>query len=211
MNKCQMICIGFVLVLLFVTTAQAQEIPGWRGQSQTSYQMWGFETADNPVTANPINNPFGTAQAVITQGTFASGWIDDPGLGTRTGMWDIGTTGGVIDLTIDNCSDSYAVREIWVQVVYFQSLSQPPLIELEGGQLVDQQISLVESIDLGSWMLSFTKWSIASDGAEDLIHIASDTSFGSVIDEIHVDTRCIPEPGILLLFSAGIGLIRKMR
>ena len=72
-------------------------VPPWRGNDGTTYQEWRFDTNENPAFPEDVENPYGNPSAEITVGDFGEGWFHElPGLGSKTGFWDIGGSGGSI-------------------------------------------------------------------------------------------------------------------
>jgi hypothetical protein len=201
---------AFFLCLMAVPSVWAHDLvsPPWRGlyPGYTTYQEWTFDDAEDPAAPEVIDNPFGGASADITVGDFGEGWFDSlSGYGTQTGFWDIGGAGGQIVLDIDNGPDPNPWKEIWIQVTYWQDLQQAPTVDVSGGALVDHVSGLlVESVPTGgNWLLDVWVFRTEPNPTHEQIIIASDPSWGSVIDQIVVDTYCVPEPATLLLLSLG--------
>jgi hypothetical protein len=179
--------------------------PPWRGQDGSTSQNWRFDNDNNPAVPEVIYNPYGSASAAITVGAVGEGWMDNPGLGTQTGMWDLGGTGGQIVLDIDNRPLQLDYKEIWLQVTYYQAISAAPTIDVPGAQFISSQTSLIEADGLfGGWYLDQSVWRIEPNPLHEQIILNSDSSGGSVIDQIVVDTYCIPEPATISLMLVGV-------
>jgi hypothetical protein len=187
--------------------------PEWRDQEGTTYQEWRFDTGVNPAVPEVIHNQYGGASASITVGTMGEGWqYQLPGLGSQTGYWDLGDGGGQIVLGIDNRPLPLDYKEIWVQVTYYQDISQPPTVDVPGATCIGGQTGLlVEDTGNGSgWFLDQSVWLIEPNPDYELVVLTSDVTWGSVIDQIVVDTICIPEPTTVgLLALAGLMLLQK--
>ena len=188
--------------------------PEWRGWEGTTYQHWCFDDADNPASPEIIDNDYGQASAAITVGLMGEGWMDNPGLGTQTGIWDLGGAGGQIVLDIDNRPLPLEYKEISIQVTYYQGISVIPTVEVPGAQFVSSNIDLVEEdMMFWGWYLERSIWRIYPNPDHEQIIITSDPSYGSLIDQVVVDTYCIPEPvtGCLLTLAGAVLLGRRKR
>ena len=132
-------------------TALAHDVivPCWRSAPGSTFQDWTFST--NLATANPevSENPYGTAQAVVAVGPFASGWLWNANLGTNHGYWDLGRN-GTITLTIPNRTTALpSYKYVWVQVtewydggIYGQvpAVSIPGAVQLGTATIVDIEV-----------------------------------------------------------------------
>jgi hypothetical protein len=186
--------------------------PPWRGQDGSTYQEWRFDTNANPAPPEVINNPYGTASAAITVGDFGSGWLDQlGGLGdTQTNYWDLGSAGTIV-IDIDNRPEPLPYKEIWIQVTYFQDLWQAPAVDVPGASLLGGETRLIEHVSTGGdWFLDQTMWRIEPNPDHEQITVTADLS-GSVIDQIVIDTICIPEPGTLAGLVVGCCLLAVRR
>jgi len=204
MNKLVALAILASMLLPVVAAAHDVYIPDWRGLDGTTYQQWRFDTPANPAVPEVINNEYGSASASITVGLMGSGWLDDPMLGTQTGIWDIGGDDGQILFDIDNRPLALDYKEIWLQVTYYQSMGGAPIIDAPGAQLISSQTVLIEEDIMGmGWYLDQSVWRIEPNPSHEKVILTGDP-WGSVIDQIVVDTYCIPEPtsiGLLILGS----------
>ena len=136
-----------------------------------------------------------------------SGWMDSC-LG-REGVWlDLES----IDLWIPNHTEPNEYKEIWLQVTYHVTDLQPPAyiaptVEVPGATYLGGQIRILEeNLGLWHWELSLSKWRIEPNPTEEWIHLTwpepGEYPRGAV-DQIVVDTICIPEPGTMALLALG--------
>ena len=184
------VCIS--MFLPFVAAAHDVFPPDWRGLDGTTYQEWQFGSNATPAVPDVINNIYGGASASVTVGEFGEGWLANPGLGTQTGIWDLGGTGGQIVLDIDNRPLPLDYKEIWVQVTYYQAISVAPTVAVLGAQFISSQTTLIEADGaLGGWYLDQSVWRIKPKPSHEQIILTSNPSWGSVIDQIVVDTASI--------------------
>jgi hypothetical protein len=190
-------------------------VPSWSGQPGTTHQQWTFDDADNPATPEDCQNDYGMPVADITLGDFASGWMNDAmGFGTQTGIWDLGDAGTIV-LDIDNQPLAGPYKEIWVQVTYFEdSLIPAPAIDVPGATLLAQEteIILVEATQpFGDWLMQKTVWQITPNPAFEQVMITAEAGLTAMIDQVTVDTICVPEPAsmVILMFGASALVLRR--
>jgi len=210
----RLVVLAAFLLMFLPAVAAAHDVfpPDWRGLEGTTYQEWRFDSDANPAEPDVINNDYGSASALITVGEYGSGWLDDPMLGTQTGMWDIGGDDSHIVLDIDNRPWAVGYKEIRVQVTYYEGISAAPTVSVPGAQFVSSQTVLVEEdTSLWGWYLDQSIWQIAPNPSHEQIILTGDPDWGSVIEQIVVDTYCIPEPMSIALLSLGSLIVLRKR
>lgn len=213
--------VAVVAVALVLASAPAYSHdvfqPAWRGDPGSTLQIWEFGNNGNPAVPDLVDNPYGggvdPAVANITLGSFASGWLQQlSGLGNQQGYWDLGGDGAVIVLDIMNAPIANPYKEIWVQVTYFKDLTKAPIVDVPAATMWDvPQYQVVENVSTGGqWVVEMSQWRIYPNPDHEQIIITTDPMWGAVIDQIVVDTICIPEPGSIgILLLAGIAVIRR--
>jgi hypothetical protein len=184
--------LAVLLVLVVIADASAGIlVPVWKGLAGTTHEEWSFGTSANPAIADVISNPYGTASASITAGVYGVGWLDNLDLGTKRGFWDVGGSDGRIVLSIDNNPVPLNYKEIWVQVVYYRSITGAPLVTISGAQMVSSQTSLIEEdpvIGGGfGWYADATIWRMEPSPSSEQI-VLTGNAMGSLMDQIVVDT-----------------------
>ncbi len=182
-----------VLCVLCPMAALAHDLvqPEWRGQDGTTFQHWRFDNDDNPAEPDVIDNPFGGATATITVGEFGGHWLDDPGLG-QTGIWDIGGQGGQIALHIDNQSSELEYADVWVQVTFYAGITEAPTVNVPGAVLLSEEVVLVSDDPPGRWDMHQSRWVIYPAQEYEQVILTSNPVWGSMIDQVVVDTRLAP-------------------
>lgn len=204
------------ILALSTLTASAHDLlgPSWRGEEGTTFQIWDF-TTDDQVDVEPSidQNPYGDPVAQITLGDYSEGWFNQlEGLGDTVDYWDLGSS-GTIEIVLPNNPEPNPYKEIWVQVTYYEDLSQAPVIDIPtatyiGG--VDHH--LVENVGIGNWYLDLWKFRIEPNPTEETLILTSDAMYGSLIDQIVIDTICVPEPMTMSLLALGsIFVVRRRR
>ena len=90
-----------------------------------------------------------------------------------------------------------------------------PIIEITGGAyLLETPIeALIEDLGIGGWYLHLSKLRIDPNPTAERLVLTSDPAWGAVINQIVIDTICIPEPVSLAVmgFGALFVLVRKRR
>lgn len=207
------------LVVMAVTSVAQATVPApsWRGSEGSTYQKWTFDTADNPVAPSSVSNPYGDPTASVTVGDLGSGWQPEiPGMGTQTGLWDLGSL-GTISIDLPNRPLGLEFKEMWISVVCFEDMTAAPTVEVLCGGVISflgEETYLVEEDPIsGQWNAHLSKWRIEPNPNSEQVIITSDL-FGSVIDQVEIDTICVPEPAsfaTLLMGGPFLVLLRRRK
>lgn len=190
--------------------ALADTAPGWRGEPDTTFQQWDFTGNSQTPAPNPLTNGYGTPTLSIDYNPpFGSGWYNTlGGYGSRQGFWDIAN--GSMSLDIPSVAVPAFYLQIQLQVVYWKDISQAPSYNLSPSavQIGSTITTLVEDpAGLGAWFSDLIVWEVTPGPADQFITVLGDASFGSVIEQIIIDTKPVPEPGALGLGLAFAGAL----
>lgn len=211
-------CLGVVLALCLAMSAAAAADdlypPDWRDSEGATFQHWTFSTDANPAAPEVVRNAYGDPIAVISVGEMGIGWVDVdiPSYGSMTGVWDLGSC-GTIDLYIPNRPALGPYKDVWVQVTYLVDPFEEPLVDVPGAELIGEPESQVveELPGFGQWVCAVSKWRIYPNPDNEVVQIVAG-GFGSVIDQIVVDTKCVPEPSAFVSLLAGaVGMLISRR
>lgn len=197
----------FALMVCVLLGGPAFAVPtmGWtRGDPGSTYQVWTFDDRDNPALPELDKNPYGTAEATISGGWFAS-YMGRPGVwGNYPGALEI-------SLYIPNREVRSEWKEIWIEIGYrgvISGLSVDPIPDGDSVELIYKNIVLVDPTHL--WYRATYVWHIEPNPDAEIIFISA-SGTGGCIDYIKVDTMCIPAPGAILLGGIGVGLVGWLR
>ena len=203
------------VVALVAPAAMADYLndPPWEGTAGLeTYQGWEFDT-DLGLTT--VSNPYGTP--TITSDYGSETWIDT--FEGRQGlMYFDGWNDDWIYIDVPNADNGNPHKEVWLQIVYFAWDGWPGMdysIDGWGGETtgwgggsIGPQV--LESTANGDWVYEALHWVIDPNPAGETITLASSYYEDMYIDQIHIDTICIPEPASFGLFAlAGLALLRR--
>lgn len=193
---------------LIVSVAAADDLipPPWeRGTPGSTFQEWTFDgppaAGDGYYLPEAVDNPFG--DPVVYDPYYWDGdWLET--FEGRTGVihpWDW------IEIHLPNDPTPRPTKEIYIQITYWADgeIPDPDVYVPAGGDT----ITLLDSLDLedGWW---YDRWHITIEPNPDFEEIdfwpLDGSTYDMYIDQIVVDTICIPEPGALSLLALG-GLV----
>jgi hypothetical protein len=201
-----------------VTASLATDVlpPAWRGQANTTLQAWSFDTAANPAVLTLDENIYGTPSATIhvtdtgfPQETF---WKATNGNG-HVGVWRIhGSDYLLLDLPNTPTTDPSSSKEIWLQITYSAGTDEAEDVKPEIQTLPSYaSLELIQSTVVDSlYYRDVYRIRLVPNPTEERIAILPRYS-NVYIDEIVVDTICIPEPATMLILGLGAVLLRKRK
>ncbi len=225
------------VLALLATPAVARDhgpLDGWdRAADYSTFAHWEFSTNQLPCYPEEYTNPFGDepfAEFPTGGWDWSDGWpcppvIGDPtgsGSGTCTGWHCTSLEGGKITLTIANNEEPNEYKRIFLQIT---SSKQPTGVSTTGsggatggytsgtfptGRPDVQEGTPAPPFPGSSWYTYNYGLTIRPNPESETITI--EVPYCTVIDQIVVDTECIPEPATMsLLVLGGIGVLVRRR
>ena len=209
---------GLVFCFILTTTCVLGDDllpPVWRGAPNTTFQAWEFSDDSHPAEPDVIMNPYGDSLATI-YGEFNlpyrdTYWIDETYF-EHEGLWRVG---GSIALDIPNDPILRPQKKIRLQITYDGGPATPEpgptlfVYATDGAEVV--QSELVQQTILDDYFVhDVYDFVLEPNPSSETIWILPYYCHIDV-DEIVVDTICVPEPSTLLLLVTGLGLLAVSR
>ena len=203
--------------------------PWWHGQVSQTFQWWLFDTEETgqglpdglppdgpgPLDEGPPYVPGYLPSTNLVVYPSPPDWIpEDPFYGSgRQGIWSLS---GSIDVTVDNHDPPNDFKWVWLQLTWAQEYpgesDEPAFYDLDPPPDPAWPVTLTDEVDWGDgWKTSLYEWRIYPNPPDESFTIGFDYA-GILVDELVIDTWCIPEPGTLsLLLLGGLALTRRRR
>ena len=209
-----------MVVALFVASSSAYAIresnppwvtnptdPQWAGGATTS-QGWEFG-GGNITTPAYFDNIYGVPQLTVRNGSpqTVPGPMGPPIDGAEVMTWHIDEPGGGIDLFIPNNPRPNARKVIWIQWTSDKGAllngvsSDPAGAVTYPGPIIGYPPTPGNP---DAWYTYSAQIEIPFNPPYEIISI--DFPASTNIEEVHVDTICVPEPGVACLIGLGAAL-----
>ena len=190
----------YVLVVVAVlaccaTLALADDLvsPPWnRGDIGTTRERWEF-TTQQQVTPDDADNPYGTATASFAGDTWYN-YHDN-----RSGVWRMSGTNPELDFIVPNALGGFR-KDIQLQLTWTPTAEINSVVVMCNGVL--GTLYKEQGVDPSPWLHSTWRLSIFPNPNIETIRIIGDGTF--YVDEVVIDTHCIPEPSSLLALASGV-------
>ncbi len=175
------------------------EPPDWENDPTATYQIWNFDTADNPTHADNAQNPYGNPLASIEYEGITP-WIDNY-LGHQ-GVWRV-EDWLKVHIPNDDKLSPPPMKNIWMQMVFTvgpecqncesQIFTQPAYASID--------ILEVEALDENFVRATYMITLEPAPASEDIYILPRDCEI--YIDSLTIHTVPVPEPATLALLAIG--------
>ncbi len=202
--------------------------PPWRGEQNTFYGVWGFPDAGLPdlPEQSMFNPPIGGAiseMVTFTDEDVGPSWNEI--FGGRTGVWALPLNSG-LTFRVSNYDNDNPVKHIRIQIKYFNIGTQPGFFGRPPLVMVDPRNSdgsaegfsfialppVTEQIDDFGYFLGIFDFIINPNPAFENITVFNPKHIPSFIDQVVIDTWCVPgAPAFSAFGMIGLLALRRRR
>ena len=175
--------------------------PSWRGIEGSTFQKWEFSTPISQAVAPDVYyNRYGTPLANIVPAPDKE-WLES--YNGRSGVWPLS---GYAEFTIPNRPIPNPYKDIYIQLTW----SRPPcgITPFVWEKRFEKVATLVsqEQLPETDWYHSVYTIHLEPNPDWEIIRIEGDI----FVDEVVIDTKCVPEPSSLLALLTGAGGLAGM-
>ena len=205
------------LVALAATSVSADDLnpPPWMGLEGTTAQWWEFYNApSSPWAIYPeaVSNMYGDPCAWVPSAPPGSYWMNSyegPG-GPEQGVWKLDTGGMYFEIPNTEIEDRDSFKDVWIQVTYDAGGDYANVLSLVPFGVAERLDDLHQVLDSGFF---YDVWQIhlEPNPVHERIWIGP-KECSLYLDEVVIDTICIPEPATVGLLCIGaVALVRRRR
>lgn len=205
-----LVAIGLGVSIVGAALADDLRPPPWvRNQPNTTAQEWDFFTPQQPLPADgnsvPLFNPNGVP--LLLPG---SGFQWHPTFGGRGGVYEL-FGGGTMVFEIPNSPNPNLHKDIWVQVTYLFGAGDTGITLTPFGPVVANPTSQGNIPLPGGWIHGTFSYLLNPQPAVEYWQIVNNTPTTLYIDQVVIDTRCVPEPATMATMGLGVALLIARR
>jgi len=204
------VILAVVVAVLLCSSAWADDYnpPSWRGEDNTTFAEWGFADATNPSAPDAgWVNPFGAPTLEVMGDMPYTQWkADDLG---HQGVWKFED---YIQIEIPNYDTENPMKEVWVQITYqADSIGQGIPLEITATPGL-QSVTLVDQAQVDTFYYNETYSVILEPNPSFETIFVSPRNCTTYVDQIVIDTICVPEPTTICLLGLGaLAMLRRRR
>jgi len=194
MKKLLILCVTVLLGAGSIAVAVDVVPPTWRGAPGTTMQQWEFSVFNLTPAPDVVHNPYGVPLLDVD----SHGWYEYKD--GRQGIWPLS---GEIDVYIPNRHEILPEKLIWLQLTWKPGDQVNPYLPDEPmiGVVPFNTLTMSHTdthLDSG-WIHSIFAIEIQPNPIAEWIGIKGDI----LVDELVIDTYCIPEPATIALLGLG--------
>ena len=199
--------LGMLLCVGVVTFARGDDLfpPEWRGGPNSTLQIWEFNTGANPALPTSYANPYGTPEATIF-GEFNLPMRDTLWLAEDLGHQGVWNIGGAMSFDIPNDPVLRPFKYIRLQITYDGGTTPEPQPRID--VYADNGATVIESEFVGRVILDQTyvhdtyDFVLQPNPSHETIWVQP-RYCQIYVDEVVIDTICVPEPSTLVTLLIG--------
>jgi hypothetical protein len=211
-------CVFSLLVVLCLSAGMASADyfgpPGWDDDPYFTHQSWSLTSGSRNGAFKPADPGYvNPGEPVATR--LVGSWLDDLGMG-RQGGWSFGagTSGLLATLYVPNIPNPDLRKELWFQATIKTNDIDDVGLGIDVYDDEDDLFSLI-SLDItvipgdpgdgGTWARVTGLYSIAPQPIWESVVLTGTLGPNEylIIDQIDVDTRCVPEPSTVAMLLGG--------
>jgi len=210
--------IGCMLMLAPLASADDVAPPQWRGVDRTVFAEWTFDRPDTDAdnwSSHPGEVEMETPYYEVDESS-----VFHETYGTRQNVWEINDDFG-LDFYMPNFPDG-EYKDGWIQITYLVDEDYLPIVDpdlyVEGEHEYDVDWDHSGTVYHEDGWITDTFWFYIEPNPEgEWIGLYVDEGeegsfYPAYIDQVIIDTICVPEPATLsLLAVAGVAVIRRRR
>jgi hypothetical protein len=197
------VCVSVLLAMSSAAFADDLFPPDWRGAAGSTFQEWQFSTNANPAPPSIDGNPYGDPLAQITGQYPYTRWKStDQG---HQGVW---TFEDFMILDLPNNPVPNDTKLIWIQITYYAANGTDPELFADPMETTVETINK-QQIDAYYWHGTY-QLTLHPNPAHEFVYIAP-RDCTVFVDQVVVDTICIPEPATLALLGLPLFVLLRRR
>ncbi len=191
------LAVGFFAVSFVL--AQDVEPPAWRTNDAPglTFQAWEFLSATNPCPPDLVSNVFGDPSGDIMTGTFTNNLPNPEIGGPPVSGWHFPYMDNGIAIFIPNDRLDRPSKLIRIQITSTKSPANIGINPVPSANLISNTYSMAWQHGGTPWYTYVYDYLVQPNPSEEtiVINFPADT----IVEEIVVDTWCLPEPGIFVV------------